>query len=104
MSAFEVGQFGVSQWGYDQTNTDFYQVVKKSEKSVWLKPVQVFAVESTGPMSETVIPGVEDHSWKNKVICKRIQKYGDDESSGGWYGSEHVVPWDGKPKHSSWYA
>ena len=104
MSAFEVGQFAVSQWGYDQTNTDFYQVVKKSDKSVWLKPVQVVCVEITGPMSEKVEPSVTEHGWKNKVICKRIKKYGDDESSGGWYGSEYVVPWDGKPKHSSWYA
>jgi hypothetical protein len=104
MSAFDVGQFAVSQWGYDQTNTDFYQVVKKTEKSVWLKPVEAIAVESTGSMSETVEPTVQDHSWKTQVICKRIKRYEDDEHSAGWYGSELVRPWDGKPKHSSWYA
>jgi hypothetical protein len=104
MSAFEVGQFAVSQWGYDQTNTDFYQVVKKTEKSVWLKPVQVIAVEATGPMSDSVEPIAQDHTWKTQVICKRIKKYEDDEHSSGWYSSEIVRPWDGQAKHRSWYA
>lgn len=100
---FEIGQYGYSQWGYDQTNTDFYKVVKKTEKSVWLQPVHG-VVEETGFMSGNSIASDMPHSYKNKIIVKRIKKYGDDESCGGWYGSETVWPWDNKPKMTSWYA
>jgi len=38
----EVGDFFVESWGYDQTNVDFYQVVRvaKSGASVWLRHVR----------------------------------------------------------------
>lgn len=31
------GSIFYSSWGYDQTNIDFYQVVKATAKTVWLR-------------------------------------------------------------------
>lgn len=104
---FQVGEYGVSQWGYDQTNTDFYKVVKKTEKSVWLLPVQEIT-ETTGFMSGVSVPSEQPHNWKNKVIVKRIKSWKSndriDEYCGGWFDSETVYPWDKKPQITTWYA
>jgi hypothetical protein len=35
-------------WGYDQTNVDFYQIVRISDKSVWFKKIDGEAVPGTG--------------------------------------------------------
>lgn len=107
MSEFEVGGYGVSSWGYDQTNVDFYKVVRKSAKSVWLMPVQS-AVQETGFMCGNSVPSDEPVEWKGKVLMKRLSVYenenGRDEYCGGYFSSELVRPWNGKPERSSWYA
>ena len=36
---FKVGDVLYADWGYEQTNLDFFQVVKVSESSVWVKEV-----------------------------------------------------------------
>jgi hypothetical protein len=35
----QVGTILYSSWGYDQTNIDFYKIVKASGKSVWIVPM-----------------------------------------------------------------
>ena len=35
-----VGTILYSSWGYDQTNIDFYKIVKASGKSVWIVPMK----------------------------------------------------------------
>ena len=35
----KAGDVFVESWGYDQTNVDFYQVVKTTAKSVEIKPI-----------------------------------------------------------------
>ena len=37
--AFHVGSVWYTSWGYDQTNVDYYQVVRESESSVWLRKI-----------------------------------------------------------------
>jgi hypothetical protein len=44
----EVGTIFVSSWGYDQTNIDFYKVVKMTDKTVWLQEVEKEYVKQTG--------------------------------------------------------
>ncbi|MGG5373488.1 hypothetical protein [Enterococcus sp. AZ196] len=36
----KVGTILYERWGYDQTNIDFYEVVKISDKSIWLKEIE----------------------------------------------------------------
>lgn len=112
----EVGMILVSSWGYDQTNIEFFKIVKVSNKSVWIQQLRNKVVEQTGFMSETVVPS-------------------DEVSKGGWvdapdgvgqvYDPDHVPAperkvwkgdsvklssyawarvWDNKPKYASHYA
>lgn len=34
-----VGTILDSEWGWEQTNVDFYQVVRSTAKSVWIRPI-----------------------------------------------------------------
>jgi len=29
-----------TSWGYDQTNVEFYQIVRETKASVWMRPIQ----------------------------------------------------------------
>jgi hypothetical protein len=34
-----VGSVWYTSWGYDQTNVEFFQVVRETEKSIWLRRI-----------------------------------------------------------------
>lgn len=51
----EPGAILYSSWGYDQTNIDFYYVVRTTAKSAWIVPMTQKS-EPTGFMAETVMP------------------------------------------------
>lgn len=53
---FQVGEFAYGSWGYDQTNIDFYLVVRRTEKTIWLQPVKSEIKETAGFASEYVAP------------------------------------------------
>jgi hypothetical protein len=60
-----VGMILESQWGYDQTNIDFYKIVRVTKTMVELQPWSVTRVEQTGYDSYKVQPGdypAETHS------------------------------------------
>lgn len=38
-SYFQVGAIWHTSWGYDQTNVEFFEVVRESESSVWLRRI-----------------------------------------------------------------
>lgn len=68
----EVGQILYSSWGYDQTNIDFYQIVRATDKgTVWLLPMSRLIVNSNGYMSYEVAPG--------EVLTERTVYEWDDE-------------------------
>ena len=46
--SLKVGDILSSSWGYDQTNNDFYQVVKTSKSCVWLIEVSLPIKERKG--------------------------------------------------------
>lgn len=50
-----VGDIFYNSWGYDQTNVDFYEVVRTTEKMVEIKPIQSRVVEG-GAYSQSVEP------------------------------------------------
>ena len=49
------GDIFVSSWGYDQTNVDFYEVVKVAAKTVTLIPIER-KVQLKGFMRYTAMP------------------------------------------------
>ena len=52
----KIGDVFACSWGYDQTNVDFYQVVKRSPKTVTLREIEKTQTGETGFMSGEVKP------------------------------------------------
>lgn len=103
---FEVGDILYDSWGYEQTNIDFYQVVKTSDKSVWLKRIAGEQVEQTGPFSGNVKP-IKDKFLSDDVIRKPVKFYKAGGEKKNYYvpskfGS--ITLYDGGERgvHSSW--
>lgn len=66
-----VGQILESMWGYDQTNVDFYEVIKVTHATVVVRKLRTEAVEQRAHMSSTVTPKPEDYAgepFRRKVI------------------------------------
>jgi hypothetical protein len=116
----KVGDILYSSWGYDQTNIEFFKVVKVSEFSVWIQEIGKKVVEVTGWAHQNVVPvdspeyqvrnwDKEKDDWDNvntfitkthPIQRKKIQTYG------GGYGVSlnsfsSAWVWDGKPKGQS---
>ena len=116
----KVGDILYSSWGYDQTNIEFFKVVKVSEFSVWIQEIGKKVVEVTGWAHQNVVPvdsaEYQVRNWDNEkddwdnvntfitkthpIQRKKIQTYG------GGYGVSlnsfsSAWLWDGKPKGQS---
>lgn len=96
------GDIFVSSWGYDQTNIDFYEVVKvtPSGKSVWTKRISQEFTEQRGAYGDKVVavPG----SWSETAEPKlhRLKYYdGEPQFRVASYASAWL--WDGTPRHQT---
>lgn len=110
-----VGQILYSSWGYDQTNIEFFKVVKVSDFSVWIQKVGSEITEITGWAHQNVIPTdsseyqvrVWDEPGKYETRTYPIKRHKIQTSylGGGWAVSlnsyANAYPWDGKPKGQS---
>ena len=120
----KVGDTLYSSWGYDQTNIEFFKVVKVSDFSVWIQEIGTKIVEVTGWAHEKVVPNdspqYQVRNWDdvkdvfgnvNTFITKThsINRYKIKHSDWGVEGSyyvtlnsfSHASLWDGKPKGQS---
>jgi hypothetical protein len=120
----KVGDILYSSWGYDQTNIEFFKVVKVSEFSVWIQEVGSKIVEVTGWAHEKVVPNdspeyqvrnwdnVEDafgnvnpYITKTHPINRHKVKYFSWDGEESYYVTlnsfSHAKLWDGKPKEAS---
>lgn len=92
------GDILYSSWGYDQTNIDFYKVLKVTKASVKIQKVPSKIVKQGGP-SDEVVPNLAV-SPEGKVMTKRFrpatQGYAVKIAS---YASAYL--WDGKPKRQT---
>jgi len=85
-------------WGYDQTNREFFQVIRVTGKTAVLREIAQKEIAGTGPFSSTVI-GVKDQ-FCDKEIMRRILPGDSIKIDECRYASI----WDGKPAHCSWGA
>lgn len=90
VNPFKVGDILYSSWGYDQTNIDFYRVVKVLDKMV-----EIVEISSKSVDASHVVPGgsVKD----GKRIKKIVQP-------GGYIrltSFSSAYKWDGKPKYET---
>lgn len=90
----------VCDWGYEQTNIDYYLVIKKTTKSVWLQKIGKFFLGLDSPMSAYVMPDPTVVDADCPVIMSRIGK------NDGWIkiGRHYGYRWDGKKQLCSWWA
>ncbi len=112
--AYQPGAIVSDSWGYEQTNIDFYRIVKRKGDWVTLQPLETVEVPDdargrTTAMTGTVTPGSDKDTrtlrrrlcfgteeWqKGQPIGFAISRY----SGGGW-----ARIWDGEPEHVSHYA
>lgn len=99
----KVGDIFCDSWGYDQTNIDFYQVVKVSGKSAHIKRIKSKHVAgSEGFMSCRVVPDKNNFT-NDEVIVKRIQCYGSKAYFSSKYGSMQATT-ETNEHYCSWYA
>lgn len=101
--AIEPGQIFYASWGYEQTNVDFYRVVKLKGDWITLEPIES-QESSDGELSMTgravpadpIIPTGQPFRRKLNIYPSgsfaRIQPYA------------FAYPWDGQPKRVSSYA
>ncbi len=109
----KVGDILYSSWGYDQTNIEFFKVVKVSEFSVWIQEIGKKVVEVTGWAHQNVVPVdspeyqvrnwdvageyiTKTHPIQRKKIQPSFSGYGVSLNS---FSSAFL--WDGKPKGQS---
>lgn len=96
------GDIFYTSWGYEQTNTEFYQVTRASEASVWLREIARDKT-TTGFMCGEVLP--RPGEFVGEEFRRKIIK--------GRQNGSHVVninsvamgwQWNSEPKSVSTYA
>lgn len=110
---YDVGDILYSSWGWEQTNIDWYRVVKRTAATVWMEPLygkrtyehqmagSVVPVDEVKPIGNHEV-GSSRSSWDGKPIRRKL-RYRDGKPIGfsvkyGWTG-----PWHGKPvRFSEW--
>lgn len=97
---YKVGDILYSSWGYDQTNINFYEVVKATASTVTLWPMGKLKTYN-GHMSGTVVP-------TDKLVlgsnAKAIRRKASGDNSIRISDYEYAHLWDGKPKGFTEYA
>jgi hypothetical protein len=97
----KVGDILESSWGYDQTNIDFYQVVKLVGKSsVSLRQMACASTPEQGFMTAYKTPTTP----LGEPFTKREGQLEDGKPYVRLSSYAYAFPWDGKPARYSWYA
>jgi len=96
LSALKPGVILFDSWGYDQTNVEFYKVIKVNGSEVLLLELGHKVEKELSDMSQMVVPGEA----LDKDIVKKIVR------SDRIKITSYILLtlWDGKPKYSSSYA
>jgi hypothetical protein len=68
------GDIVYHSWGYDQTNIDFYQIVRETKSTVILRPIASHKTRDCGFMSEMVV-AVKNHFTGSDEIKHRQSCY-----------------------------
>lgn len=105
MQEYQPGAILYNSWGYDQTNIDWYVIVKRSGQYVTLARLAAEETQNPQTMTGRTLPGAMVEGAKpirRKLKCEcgdperpvglQIQSY-------GW-----CQLWDGQPKSYSYYG
>ncbi|BBL36001.1 hypothetical protein Nstercoris_02280 (plasmid) [Nitrosomonas stercoris] len=98
-----VGDILFSSWGYNQTNVDFYEVVRiPSGRSAVVRQIEKETTSATSHMSGMAMPKPGAFVATAKEYTRRAA--GRHRLNGGSLTIGSLQKWDGKPKYVSWYA
>jgi hypothetical protein len=99
---YQVGDVIVNTWGYEQTNVEFYHVVKVGNKTIEIVQVRASEVEGSMyshgmaceliPTNEPLIGG--------RVYTLRVKDKGYLSNPQSYY---YFHKWSGRPQYCSWY-
>ena len=93
MDLVEVGDIFVAEWGYDQTNINFYKVTHKMKKAIKIVSIERRVVEDR-VQSSLVVP-MPDHE-----VGEHMTKFPTEVNGRPVLRIESfstAVPWDGSP-------
>ena len=98
-----VGRILYCAWGYDQTTVEFYRIVKRTAATVSIVRLTEEIVEhDPQSMLGRVIAGQETVG--EPIKGKRIAMRGTAYESIKLSDYKRAYPWDGAPKHFSYYG
>ncbi len=97
----QVGSILVTLWGYEQTNREFYEVVKRTATTATVREINEIGTYNAHSMTgeKMPVPG----AFKGPEIRRKIRNYGSGEHI-AIKDSIHADLWDGKPAQYSTYA
>ena len=102
-----VDDIWLSRWGCEQTNVEFYQVIRVTPKTVTLRMLHHFCDYNPAQMTGHNMPMRGQFYEEEKAIRRRLVAC--DHSPFGVYvkgvfGNSIIAPWNGEPAESSHYA
>ena len=95
------GDILVSSWGYEQTNIDFFQVIKSTEKMATVQQIRGRIISQNGNMTGTVEP--VKNAFEGTPFRRKIKRFSD-ELFISITSFSSASFWGGKPEHYSSYA
>lgn len=104
---YEVGAILVDSWGWEQTNVDFYAIIKRSGLFVTIQKLKKNTVPGAALSMTTHETPAFELDPTEKPMRKKIKVFSEGEAGfslrdyagGGW-----VSLWDGKTKTATHYA
>jgi hypothetical protein len=102
----EVNEIFFSSWGYDQTNINFYQVIKKTEKTILLREVEKEATAKKDDFMCGQCSPIENSFKNDKTFRVNFKNAVGDSllNKNDCSSKSYLDRWDGKPKYFSFYA
>lgn len=96
---YKVGDILSTSWGYEQTNVDFYKVIRVLPKQIEVAELKQTSVPgSEGFMSDSRLPS-DETTGRTYKLCVRAE--GNLSRIGH---SRYPSKWDGRPMSCSWYG
>lgn len=97
----QVGDILYSTWGNEQTNVDFYQVVKVSGQRATVQEIESSTVTSNHEAMTSKVIAMKDNFKKSEKPITRQVVFGTEMSLKSY---EYAQKWDGTPKNASHYG
>ena len=101
---YNVGDIIVNSWGWEQTNIDFYQVVKTTKKCIFAEEIgQTVEKDSeySHGMACNVLPTQNQFVKNGDKYRLTVKANGALSNPASYY---YMHKWDGRPMYKSWYA